>query len=75
MPDRGNCRAVMLSWGYIAKLGRCVQFIYGGCGGNDNKFSDYNTCMNYCAAEVKMQRLSNCVNRLQGILRRLKYYP
>ena len=32
----GPCRAAFPRWG--SKDGECVQFIYGGCGRNDNNF-------------------------------------
>ena len=32
----GPCRADMPRWG--SKDGECVQFTYGGCGGNNNNF-------------------------------------
>ena len=32
----GPCRALFYRWG--SRNGECVQFIYGGCDGNDNNF-------------------------------------
>lgn len=31
--------------------GQCVQFTYGGCGGNSNRFSTREECERYCNRE------------------------
>ncbi|KAL5967703.1 Kunitz-type U19-barytoxin-Tl1a [Taenia solium] len=46
--ERGRCRAFMPSWGYDSELGRCRRFIYGGCGGNQNRFSSKHKCEMVC---------------------------
>nr|CDS29991.1 Papilin [Hymenolepis microstoma] len=45
---RGNCFAYMPSWGYDKESGRCVQFVYGGCGGNANRFETREACEMVC---------------------------
>ena len=37
------------SWGWDAELGRCVEFEYSGCGGNDNRFERRVECEQVCA--------------------------
>ncbi|VDM34242.1 unnamed protein product [Hydatigera taeniaeformis] len=44
----GRCRAFMPSWGYDRELGRCRRFIYGGCGGNRNRFPTRHECEMLC---------------------------
>ncbi|VDL63073.1 unnamed protein product [Hymenolepis diminuta] len=45
---RGRCMAYMPSWGYDRRLGRCVRFVYGGCGGNGNRFESQEECEMAC---------------------------
>ncbi|KAF5397065.1 Kunitz-type serine protease inhibitor NACI [Paragonimus heterotremus] len=47
-PDGGNCLAYIPMFAYDAKVGECVPFIYGGCGGNANRFPSMNECMKQC---------------------------
>ncbi|KAH8392340.1 hypothetical protein KR215_006244 [Drosophila sulfurigaster] len=42
------CRAYMPRWSYDLKTNECVRFIYGGCGGNANKFGSYHECIKRC---------------------------
>ncbi|KAF0296679.1 Papilin [Amphibalanus amphitrite] len=37
--DPGRCRAYMPSYYFNSARGGCERFIYGGCGGNDNRFT------------------------------------
>ena len=46
--DTGNCRAYIPSYYFNAVFQRCVDFIYGGCGGNENRFTTLNECEERC---------------------------
>ncbi|XP_072014296.1 uncharacterized protein [Amphiura filiformis] len=46
----GPCDAYFASWGYDFQQRRCVQFVYGGCGGNQNNFDSQGECQRRCAA-------------------------
>lgn len=56
----GPCRAVMPRWYFDLSKGKCVRFIYGGCGGNRNNFESEDYCMAVCKAMSK--------SRLAGVL-------
>lgn len=47
-----SCRANILSWYYNRETGECEEFIYGGCGGNSNRFSTKQTCERECSYSV-----------------------
>ncbi|CAJ0557749.1 unnamed protein product, partial [Mesorhabditis spiculigera] len=36
-------------WYFDAATQRCLQFFYGGCGGNENRFVTHDECQNECA--------------------------
>lgn len=46
--DPGYCRAFMPRYTYNASAGRCEQFIFGGCHGNDNNFKTMEECQREC---------------------------
>lgn len=47
-PESNDCEMPMLSWYFNAANKRCEKFIYGGCGGNANRFSNQQDCENFC---------------------------
>lgn len=48
-PSTGPCRAAIPAFYYDQSSGTCRQFIYGGCGGNANKFRSVRDCLTMCA--------------------------
>ena len=56
-PETGNCRGMFPSWYYAADKNSCDQFIYGGCGGNANRFETGEACAaaaeQFCPNETK----------------------
>lgn len=52
----GPCNGYFLKWGF--QNGRCVEFVYGGCGGNANRFDRQVDCEQRCGAELAAQNLA-----------------
>nr|XP_054928901.1 papilin-like [Dermacentor andersoni] len=46
--EEGPCRAAILHWHYNMAAGRCEQFYYGGCDGNENNFASHLECEQTC---------------------------
>nr|DAC80551.1 TPA_inf: conotoxin superfamily conkunitzin 1 [Conus magus] len=47
--ETGPCRALMPSYYYDLSTETCEPFIYGGCGGNANRFDTFAECKQRCA--------------------------
>ncbi|XP_022109707.1 TGF-beta receptor type-1-like [Acanthaster planci] len=47
-PDYGDCTMEAFVWYYNISLNDCRQFVYSGCGGNDNKFYSKGSCLRRC---------------------------
>ena len=47
----GRCRAIKGKFYYDETTNTCKRFIWGGCGGNGNKFSTEKSCMDMCSTE------------------------
>ncbi|XP_011180221.2 male accessory gland serine protease inhibitor-like [Zeugodacus cucurbitae] len=43
-----KCAAYAPSWTFDASSNNCLSFIYGGCGGNDNRFPSQVACEHTC---------------------------
>lgn len=46
--DQGPCRAAVSSFYFDAGVGKCTEFLYGGCGGNANRFESEEMCERQC---------------------------
>lgn len=53
-PDTGMCRAYIPMYHYDRQSGQCKQFIYGGCDGNENRFSTIEECEKSCEFYTKV---------------------
>ena len=47
-PEQGLCRGYFPKFFFNATSQRCEQFIYGGCGGNENKYETSDECRKSC---------------------------
>lgn len=47
-PVTGPCRASIWAWGYHTVNRTCQRFLYGGCGGNTNRFKNKVSCQVCC---------------------------
>ena len=48
LPVSGPCTNNTLRWYYNYVVGRCEQFTYGGCDGNQNNFETLHNCLQQC---------------------------
>ncbi|XP_028607109.2 tissue factor pathway inhibitor 2-like [Podarcis muralis] len=46
--DEGICRGLMRKYYFSLETMSCEKFYYGGCLGNQNRFDDKDSCMNFC---------------------------
>ncbi|XP_028926626.1 collagen alpha-4(VI) chain-like [Ornithorhynchus anatinus] len=49
--DRGECQDYILKWFYNSEQKSCMQFWYGGCGGNPNRFETQQECESRCVEQ------------------------
>ncbi|CAD5222673.1 unnamed protein product [Bursaphelenchus okinawaensis] len=47
-PDWGPCNMLRQQWFYNVTSGTCAQFLWGGCGGNTNRFETFEECQRVC---------------------------
>lgn len=65
--ETGDCRGSFLSWAYDAESQTCSEFTYGGCGGNNNRYSDEKECLQSCQGVTGSGNLSDA----SGISKRM----
>lgn len=47
-PETGPCRAAFRRWYFNSTVNECVEFVYGGCEGNENNFETKENCNTTC---------------------------
>ncbi|XP_075547382.1 uncharacterized protein LOC142581818 [Dermacentor variabilis] len=69
-PERGLCYAAFTLYYFDAAAGTCEEFLYGGCGGNANRFGSLEECLATCArataAAGKAQKAAQPANHRSG---------
>ena len=51
--DGGPCDAAFQVWAFVPELGACFPHIWGGCGGNSNRFETQEECEATCPVSVQ----------------------
>uniref|UniRef100_A0A3Q3VMA9 BPTI/Kunitz inhibitor domain-containing protein n=1 Tax=Mola mola TaxID=94237 RepID=A0A3Q3VMA9_MOLML len=59
--SEGTCSEFVLLWFFHLRSGECRPFVYGGCGGNGNRFSSRQECQSWCES-VKCFKKGFCFN-------------
>jgi len=54
--DEGPCDEFQTAFYYSAKVDRCEQFTWGGCGGNANRFASREDCEKRCRQQNTIRR-------------------
>ncbi|XP_052766205.1 uncharacterized protein LOC128207366 isoform X2 [Mya arenaria] len=76
MPEEaGNCLAYIRNWRYDSLTGQCVQFTYGGCGGNENNFKSREECERFCSRRVVCERFDEPEISCLAYMPRWRYDP
>lgn len=52
-PDRGPCDASIRRWYFDSEQQICVDFVYGGCRGNNNNFATKKKCRLICKSRLR----------------------
>ncbi|KAM6956044.1 amyloid beta (A4) precursor protein b isoform 1-T1 [Lycodopsis pacificus] len=50
--ESGPCHAMLERWYFLPEEGRCVPFLFGGCGGNRNNFDSEEYCLAVCSSSL-----------------------
>uniref|UniRef100_A0A3Q1K386 Si:dkey-117n7.5 n=1 Tax=Anabas testudineus TaxID=64144 RepID=A0A3Q1K386_ANATE len=55
--SEGFCSDYVLLWYFHRLSGECRPFVYGGCGGNQNRFSSRDECQSWCEMKRRVRKL------------------
>ncbi|CAC5359127.1 unnamed protein product [Mytilus coruscus] len=58
--QKGLCKARIPRFYFDYYSKQCRNFIYGGCGGNENNFKSLNECQDKCIVKPKPERCLTC---------------
>lgn len=61
--ESGPCADPITQWYFDAQTAQCMQFTYGGCRGNGNRFNSRKLCEQRCLEENKMVEI---IDRTEG---------
>ncbi|KAL0961889.1 hypothetical protein UPYG_G00332960 [Umbra pygmaea] len=50
----GPCRGSFLKYFFNMTTMQCEPFFYGGCNGNENRFDDHTSCLEYCKPQTTL---------------------
>ena len=65
-PVPGPCKGFIPSYFFNSTSGRCEKFTYGGCGGNDNRFSLLEDCREFCGEDQPTENPCNLIDCAPG---------
>ncbi|KAK8761011.1 hypothetical protein V5799_027723 [Amblyomma americanum] len=69
---KGPCDASKIRWSFNQKTGRCIPFIYGGCGGTRNRFPTCCECFRRCTGYYTRKNSRTCHKLLENQLAKLR---
>ncbi|VDL91742.1 unnamed protein product [Schistocephalus solidus] len=73
----GPCLALIPRYGFDPTVGKCVQFMYGGCEQNENNFETLEACQEICQAakaeETDVCKLPQDVGPCKARIQRITY--
>lgn len=70
LPETGPCvDATYKRWYYDPDRRTCVPFIYTGCGGNFNRFKNFDTCVKFCTVPIRDVRLPPLIEVPEVVVR------
>ena len=59
--DSGPCQAYFNRWRFDESSGQCIEFVYGGCGGNNNRFASREECRRTCRSLLTDKKIGRFI--------------